>query len=79
MFVCPPGSEVEALAQAGGLEVHPIALAQSGRRTNAARLAALLDRYPVDLINSQSAKDRASLLWLAFTGRLRIPLIVTRR
>ena len=79
LFVCPPGSEVEAMAQAGGLEVHPIALAQSGRRANAARLAALLDRYPADLINSQSAKDRSALVWLALTGRLRIPLIVTRR
>ncbi len=78
-FVCPPGSEVEGLARAGGLEVHPIPLAQYGRRANAATLAGLLERYPVDLINSQSAKDRAALLWLALSGRLRIPLVVTRR
>jgi glycosyltransferase involved in cell wall biosynthesis len=78
-FVCPPGSEVEGLGRVGGLEVHPIALAPSGRRANAAKLAALLDRYPVDLINSQSAKDRAALAWLALTGRMRIPLVVTRR
>jgi glycosyltransferase involved in cell wall biosynthesis len=78
-FVCPPGSEVEELARAGCLEVHPIALAPSGRRANAAKLAGLLNRYPVDLINSQSAKDRAALIWLALTGRLRMPLVVTRR
>jgi glycosyltransferase involved in cell wall biosynthesis len=78
-FVCPPGSEVEGLARAGGLEVHPVPLAQNGRRANAATLAALLDRYPVDLINSQSAKDRAALIWLALRGHLQIPLVVTRR
>lgn len=78
-FVCPPGSEVEGLARNGGLEVHPIPLAQNGRRSNAATLARLLERYPVDLINSQSAKDRAALIWLALNRRLSIPLVVTRR
>ena len=78
-FVCPPGSEVEARARAGGLEVHPIALSSSGRRANAATLAAFLDHHPVDLVNSQSTKDRTALNWLALTGRLRVPLVVTRR
>ena len=78
-FVCPPGSEVEELARAGGLEVHPVALAPNGRRDNARTLAGLLERYPVDLINSQSAKDRAALVWLALSRRLSIPLVVTRR
>lgn len=78
-FVCPPGSEVEGLARAGGLEVYPVPLAQKGRRANAAALAELLDRHPVDLINSQSSKDRAALIWLALIGRLRVPLVVTRR
>jgi glycosyltransferase involved in cell wall biosynthesis len=78
-FVCPPGSEVEGRARAGGLEVHPIALASSGRLANAAALAGFLDRHPVDLVNSQSAKDRAALTWLALTGRLQVPLVVTRR
>ncbi|HEV8453844.1 MAG TPA: glycosyltransferase family 4 protein [Gemmatimonadales bacterium] len=78
-FVCPPGSEVEGQARTGGLEVHPIALASSGRLANAAALAGFLDRHPVDLVNSQSAKDRAALSWLALTRRLRVPLVVTRR
>jgi hypothetical protein len=78
-FVCPPGSEVEGRARAGGLEVHPIAFSSSGRRANAATLAALLDRHPVDLVNSQSTKDRTALTWLALTRRLRVPLVVTRR
>jgi L-malate glycosyltransferase len=78
-FVCPPGSEVESLALDGGLEVRPLALAAGGRRANARSLAELLQRHPVDLVNSQSARDRAALAWLALTGRLGIPLIATRR
>jgi L-malate glycosyltransferase len=78
-FVCPPNSEVEALARVGGLEVHPLALEARKRRANAARLAALLDHHPVDLINSQSARDRSALVWLGLTRRLRVPLVVTRR
>ena len=78
-FVCPPGSEVEARARAGNLEVHPLAFEPRGRRANADRLAALLHRHPVGLINSQSARDRAALVWLGLTRRLRVPLVVTRR
>lgn len=78
-FVCPPGSEVEGLARGGGLEVHPLALLPHRRRANAAALADLLDRHPVDVINSQSARDREALSWLAVTGRLRAPLVITRR
>ena len=64
-FVCPPDSEVEALARAGGLEVLPLALRPGARRANAAALAALLARHPVDLVNSQSARDRQALTWQA--------------
>lgn len=78
-FVCPPNSEVEALARTGGLEVHPLALLPHQRRANAAALADFLNRNPVDLINSQSSRDRQALTWLALTGRLRAPLVVTRR
>jgi glycosyltransferase involved in cell wall biosynthesis len=59
--------------------VHPLALLPHRRRDNAGALAELLDRHPVDLINSQSARDRQALTWLALTGRLRAPLVVTRR
>lgn len=78
-FVCPPQSEVESLARAGGLEVHPLALLPHQRRVNAVTLAHFLNEHPVDLINSQSARDRQALTWLALTGRLRPPLVVTRR
>jgi glycosyltransferase involved in cell wall biosynthesis len=78
-FVCPPESEVESLARAGGLEVHPVALLPHHRRGNAAALAKVLARYPVDLVNSQSARDREALTWLALTGRLRVPFVATRR
>lgn len=78
-FVCPPNSEVESLARAGGLEVHPVALLPHRRRANAAALAELLARHPVDLVNSQSARDREALTWLAFTGSLPTPFIATRR
>src|SRR5262249_34909074 len=35
--------------------------------------------HPVDLVNSQSARDREALAWLALTGSLKCPLVVTRR
>lgn len=78
-FVCPPDSEVEALARAGGLEVHPIPLLPHETRANADTLAAFLARYPVDLINSQSARDREALTWLGLRARLAAPVVLTRR
>ena len=78
-FVCPPNSEVEALARAGGLEVHALPLLPGQRRANAAALAAFLSREPVDLVNSQSSRDRQALTWLSLTRRLHVPLVVTRR
>ena len=78
-FVCPPDSEVEALARAGGLEVHPLRLVSGQRRSNAAHLNSLIGRHPVELVNSQSARDRAALTWLGLTRQLRVPLVVTRR
>jgi glycosyltransferase involved in cell wall biosynthesis len=78
-FVCPPDSEVEAGARAGGLEVHPLRLEPNQRRANASRLYQLLGRHPVDLVNSQSSRDRAALAWLGLTGRLDPRLIITRR
>jgi glycosyltransferase involved in cell wall biosynthesis len=78
-FVCPPNSEVEASARARGLEVHPLALLPRNRRANARALADFLSRNPVDLINSQSSRDRGALTWLALTRQLRAPLVVTRR
>jgi glycosyltransferase involved in cell wall biosynthesis len=47
--------------------------------TNASRLHQVLQQYPVDLVNSQSSRDRAALSWLALIGRLRRPLVFTRR
>jgi glycosyltransferase involved in cell wall biosynthesis len=78
-FVCPPGSEVEALARRGGLEVHPLLLRKGERRANAEALRALLAREPVDLVNSQSARDREALVLLARRRRLPVPLVLTRR
>jgi glycosyltransferase involved in cell wall biosynthesis len=78
-LVCPPGSEVESQARAGGLEVAPLALQPRARRANAAALAAVLARRPVDLVNAQSSRDRQALTWLALARRLGPPLVVTRR
>ncbi len=78
-FVCPPNSPVEAEARARGLEVHPLGLAPRSRWTNANRLADLLARHPVDLINSQSSRDREAFTLLGVMGRLDLPLIFTRR
>src|SRR6185503_10381055 len=78
-FVCPPGSEVETLARAGGLEVHPLRLVARRERANGAALSALLASHPVDVVNSQSSIDRRALTWLALTRRLPVPLVLTRR
>ena len=78
-FVCPPNSEVEALARDGGLEVLPLMLQAGERRANAAALAELLASHPVDLVNSQSARDRQALVRLSLRGRLGVPLVLTRR
>jgi glycosyltransferase involved in cell wall biosynthesis len=78
-FVCPPDSEVEALARGGGLEVHPLLLQAGKRQANAAALSDLLTRHPVDLVNSQSSRDREALVRLAVRGRLGVPLVLTRR
>ena len=78
-FVCPPGSEVESLARAGGLEVHPLQFDRRDDGRNAAALVSLLERYPVDIVNSQSSRDRQALMRLALTRRLRVPFVVTRR
>ena len=79
VFVCPPETEVEALASDGGLTVRPLALRPGARRANAAALAEVLARHPVDLVNSQSARDREALTWLRLAGRLPLPLVLTRR
>jgi glycosyltransferase involved in cell wall biosynthesis len=78
-FVCPPDSEVAALARAGGLEVHPLRFDPRDTGLNAAALASLLARHPVDIVNSQSSRDRSALMRLALTRRLTVPFVVTRR
>jgi glycosyltransferase involved in cell wall biosynthesis len=78
-FVCPPDSEVEALAGERGLTVRPLALPPHSRRENAAALARLIAAEGVALVNSQSARDRTALTWLGMSGRLTVPLIATRR
>lgn len=78
-FVCPPGSEVEALALAGGLEVHQLRFDPRDTGRNAAALAELLEKHPADIVNSQSSRDRQALMRLALTRRLRVPFVITRR
>ena len=78
-FACPPDSPVAVEAAARGLEVHPLALEPRRRWANAGRLADLLARHPVDLINAQSSRDREAFTLLGVTGRLPAPLVLTRR
>lgn len=78
-FACPPDSPVAVEAAARGLEVHPLTLEPRRRWSNAARLADLLARHPVDLINAQSSRDREAFTLLGVTGRLAAPLVLTRR
>jgi glycosyltransferase involved in cell wall biosynthesis len=77
-LICPPGSEIERDARAGGLDVYPVPLARQGRVANARMLAELLARHPADLINSHGSRDREALTWLGLTRRLRAPLVITR-
>jgi glycosyltransferase involved in cell wall biosynthesis len=79
VFVCPPATEVEALAADGRLAVRAVELRPGERRANAAALAEIVAREHPDLVNSQSARDRAALTWLRLTGRLPMPLVLTRR
>lgn len=79
VFVCPPASEVEALAVGGGLTVVPLPLESGARRANAAALAEVITRHRPVLVNSQSGRDRAALTWLRLTGRLPVSLVLTRR
>ncbi|HKU59799.1 MAG TPA: glycosyltransferase family 4 protein [Gemmatimonadales bacterium] len=78
-FVCPPDSEVEAVARERGLAVRPLPLPPHSRRDNAAALARLIAVERAALVNSQSARDRAALTWLGMSGRLTIPFVATRR
>lgn len=78
-FVCPPESQVESEARAGGLEVHPLTLTKGHRLANAALLRSLLAAYPVDLVNSHGSRDREAFTWLGLTRRLPVPAIFTRR
>ncbi|MFN8651998.1 MAG: glycosyltransferase family 4 protein [Gemmatimonadales bacterium] len=78
-FVCPPGSWVEGEARKGGLAVHPVELVSRRRWANARKLLAVLERHPVDVINPQSSRDREAFTLLALLGKLRAPLVLTRR
>ncbi len=78
-FVCPPGSPVEAEARQGELEVQALPLARHHRFHNAAELRALLERAPVDLIDSHGSRDREAWTWLGLAGRLKVPVVFTRR
>jgi L-malate glycosyltransferase len=78
-FVCPPDSEVERLAIAGGLDVHRFAFDPRRHWRNARGLERLLASYPVHLVNSQSARDRKALTLLALVRRLEVPFVATRR
>jgi glycosyltransferase involved in cell wall biosynthesis len=80
VLVCPPGSEIEALAHASGLiEVVPVKLEPRRGRANAALLSPVIAESRVELVNSQSSRDRTALTWLGLTGGLKVPLVLTRR
>ena len=77
-LVCPPESEIERDARAGGLAVYPIPLARGGRLGNARALAQLLTQHPVDIVNAHGSRDREAFTWLGLTRRLSVPLVITR-
>jgi glycosyltransferase involved in cell wall biosynthesis len=80
VLVCPPGSEIEALGRASGLiEVVPVKLEPRRGRANAALLSPVIATSRVELVNSQSSRDRGALTWLGLRGGLKVPLVLTRR
>jgi len=78
-FVCEPGSDVEPMARAAGLEVHAVRLEPRAHRDNARRLVEHLARHPVDLVNSQTRRDRTALSLARLLGELVPPLVITWR
>jgi len=78
-FVCEPGSPVEPMARDAGLEVHTVAIPRNQMRASARRLAAFFDEHPVDLVNSQTRRDRVALTWAAVRHPRLPPLVVTWR
>ena len=80
VFVCPPGSAVEAAARASGLlQVEPLLFQAHKTRANAAALSRLIGETGVELVNSQTSRDRSALTWLGLNRRLKVPLVLTRR
>jgi glycosyltransferase involved in cell wall biosynthesis len=78
-FVCEPGSAVESMARAAGLEVHTVTLERKQMRANARRLVTLFDEHPVDLVNCQTKRDRSALSYAAFRYPRLAPLVITWR
>jgi len=78
-FVCEPGSDVEPLAREAGLEVHAVSLEPKANRENARRLVEHLSRHPVDVVNSQTRRDRTALSLARLLGQLAPPLVITWR
>lgn len=78
-LLCPPGSEVESLARAGGVATVPAALAKGRHRANAATLRAALDAWPAAVVNAQSSRDRNALALLRLARRLPERFVCTRR
>ena len=74
---CPAGTLLARLAAAARLEHVPL---DFGRlRPLAGALAEVIARRRVDVVNSHATRDRRALVWLRWRGRLRQPLVVTRR
>src|SRR6266700_36523 len=65
------------LARDASLPVVPLELASPGRL--ARRLADVIARERVDVVNSHATLDRRALTWLRWRGGLPQPLVVTRR
>lgn len=65
------------LARDAGLAVVPLEFGSPGRL--ARRLADVIARERVDVVNSHATLDRRALTWLRWQGRLPQPFVVTRR
>src|SRR6266576_642649 len=73
---CRPDTKLAHLARDAGLELMPLDFRRLGPLARA--LEEVTDRESVDVVNSNTTRDRRALTWLRWTRRLGLPFVVTR-
>jgi len=74
---CRAESLLARLSQQSGIETIPLDFSRLGALSR--RLAEVVERERVDVVNSHATLDRRALTWLRWRGRMPAALVVTRR